>query len=286
MSEEPGIGSRDGAGVATGATTGATTGVAAGAAIGVALVGATAMIGLRWALIDLPLERDEGEYAYIAQRLLSGELPYVHAFNQKPPGVFVAYAAAFLLGGPSVAAVRWLGLLWSLATGLVLAGLTRRLAGPLAGAFALLAFAVLDGDPQLTAIAANTEQFTLLPTALALWQLDRALRGRRGGWLLAGSFMATACWFKPVAATGLLLVGVALCVHAWSAPAARLATWWRGAGAVALGGALVSAPIVAVYAAAGALDPFLDAVFLHNLAYAGAMPLATGLGLLGKRLLV
>ena len=49
-----------------------------------------AFAALRTPLLAVPLERDEGEYAYIAQRMLAAELPYRDAFDQKPPGVFAS----------------------------------------------------------------------------------------------------------------------------------------------------------------------------------------------------
>ena len=45
-------------------------------------------------LLDVPLERDEGEYAYIAWRLGHNELPYRDWVDQKPPAIFWVYRAA------------------------------------------------------------------------------------------------------------------------------------------------------------------------------------------------
>jgi hypothetical protein len=44
------------------------------------------MIMVRVRLADVPLERDEGEYAYIVQLLLQGIPPYSIAYNMKFPG--------------------------------------------------------------------------------------------------------------------------------------------------------------------------------------------------------
>src|SRR5438445_537515 len=51
-------------------------------------------IALRWNSYDLPLIRDEGEYAYSAQLLKRGLAPYEHSFLQKPPLVVYTYALA------------------------------------------------------------------------------------------------------------------------------------------------------------------------------------------------
>lgn len=52
-------------------------------------------------LLQVPLERDEGEYAYMGQLLLKGLPPYVHAYSMKLPGVSVIYALIMALFGQS-----------------------------------------------------------------------------------------------------------------------------------------------------------------------------------------
>ena len=42
--------------------------------------------------LDLPLERDEGEYAYVGALLLGGAAPYEGAYTMKLPGTHGAYA--------------------------------------------------------------------------------------------------------------------------------------------------------------------------------------------------
>ena len=67
----------------------------------VALACAT-FVAIRAPYLSVPLERDEGEYAYIAQRIGHGEIPYRDSFDQKPPGVFAVYWLALRLFGRSV----------------------------------------------------------------------------------------------------------------------------------------------------------------------------------------
>lgn len=62
---------------------------------------------LRAAGADVPLERDEGEYAYIAWQWLEGVVPYVEPFDQKPPAVFAAYALILATLGDSPSAIHW-----------------------------------------------------------------------------------------------------------------------------------------------------------------------------------
>src|SRR2546422_10871646 len=47
---------------------------------------------IRLRLLDAPLDRDEGEYAYFGQLLLQGIPPYAQASNLKMPGIYAVYA--------------------------------------------------------------------------------------------------------------------------------------------------------------------------------------------------
>lgn len=239
-----------------------------------------AFLVIRAPFLSLPLERDEGEYAYVAQGLLAGEVPYRDAFDQKPPGVFVAYGLAFATLGESIEAIHGFLWLWTAAAAALLFLLVREVAGTLAAGFALLVFAIASADPHLQGHAANTENWMLLPLVLSAGACVRGwLRGDRSSWLACGGFAALACGFKQVAVTDALLLATAGvwgdAILARPTPSARQACS-RGA-LFALGAALASAPVVLYFAGNGALAPFLDAVFLHNLEYSRAVPLADGL---------
>ena len=160
------------------------------------LTAISAFVLVRVPLISVPLERDEGEYAYIAQRLLEGEVPYRDAFDQKPPATFFVYAAALRLFGPSVEGIHLFLHAWTAVTALALFGCVRRRGGPLAAAFAALLFSVLSANPKLTGNAANTELFMLLPMVSSVYCLLRALDSptQPWWWIVSGALAATACW--------------------------------------------------------------------------------------------
>jgi hypothetical protein len=52
---------------------------------------------VRLCLLNFPLERDEGEYAYAGQLMLQGIPPYKLAFNMKFPGTYAMYALILFL---------------------------------------------------------------------------------------------------------------------------------------------------------------------------------------------
>src|SRR5437870_9653862 len=65
---------------------------------------------IRVRLLDIPLERDEGEYAYAGQLMLQGIPPYKLAYNLKFPGTYAAYAVIMSIFGHTIRGIH-LGLL-------------------------------------------------------------------------------------------------------------------------------------------------------------------------------
>jgi 4-amino-4-deoxy-L-arabinose transferase-like glycosyltransferase len=233
---------------------------------GFAAVCAFALL-LRVPVANMPLERDEGEYAYIAQQWLQGALPYRDSFDQKPPGVHIVYVLIESLGGTTPAAIHWTAQLYSLGTLAVVFVLGRRLASPAAGVAAAAFTAFMTIDPSVLGSAANTETFMLLPLTAALLASCYAVERASLGWAFAaGALGGAAMLFKQVALSN---VGFYL----------LLVTWWSrrrlaSAAAFLLGviGALV--PVCAYFAVHGAWHEFVDATIGHNLRYASRQPLA------------
>src|SRR5438477_3677592 len=84
-------------------------------------------------LLGLPLERDEGEYAYVGQLLLHGIPPYKLAYSMKFPGTAISYALLMSILGDTTTGIH-LGLILInvITVGLIFL-LGRYLLGELAG---------------------------------------------------------------------------------------------------------------------------------------------------------
>src|SRR5438477_5363017 len=120
-----------------------------------ALIGAFALaILLRSQIAAIPLERDEGEYAYIGQRWLQGDIPYRDTFDQKPPGAFAAYACILWTFAPSANVIHWSIQLYSLATIGCVFVLGRMLFSTAVGFYAACICALLTPSAGLLGIAA------------------------------------------------------------------------------------------------------------------------------------
>src|ERR1043166_1340792 len=101
------------------------------------------VIAIRVRLLDIPLERDEGEYAYAGQLILQGIPPYKLAYNMKFPGTYAAYALIMAIFGQTIVGIHLGLLLINAATILLIFLLGRRLIDSMAGIAAAVAYAVL-----------------------------------------------------------------------------------------------------------------------------------------------
>src|SRR5437762_8992383 len=57
------------------------------------------VLAVRVRLRQMPLERDEGEYAFVGQLVLQGVPPYKEAYNMKLPGTYAVYAVLMAVFG-------------------------------------------------------------------------------------------------------------------------------------------------------------------------------------------
>jgi hypothetical protein len=242
----------------------------AAALAGFALVALAALL-LRAPVADVPFERDEGEYAYLAWRWLEGDVPYRDGFDQKPPGVLAAYALILAAAGASPRAVHWGAQLYTLATLALLLRLGARVASLRVGAAAAVLCAFATTAPGTLGNAANVELFALLPlvaSVLAAWRGSES--GRSADAFGAGAAAGAALAFKPVVAP---LAAFAFALLLFRRPrdaAGRL----RLAALFAAGGAALWLPLLGYFAAHGALDDLYDATVRFNLAYATSVSFA------------
>src|SRR5437899_7408644 len=117
----------------------------------------------RLRLLDFPLERDEGEYAYAGQLILQGIPPYELAYNMKFPGTYAAYALIMSIFGQTIHAIHLGLLLINVATVTLIFFLGRRLLNTMAGLVAALSYSVLSVCPSVLGFAAHASHFVMLP---------------------------------------------------------------------------------------------------------------------------
>ena len=124
---------------------------------------------IRWRLRDLPLERDEGEYAYAGQLILQGIPPYELAWNMKFPGVYFAYAGLMSIFGQTPQGIHCGLILVTSLTILLVFLIGRELMDDSGGLLAALFFALLCSLPSAYGLAAHATHFVVLCVTLGVF---------------------------------------------------------------------------------------------------------------------
>ena len=140
------------------------------------------VIAIRIRLLGIPLERDEGEYAYSGQLILQGVPPYKLAYSMKFPGTYAAYAGIMSIFGQTVAGIHLGLLLINVATVVLIFFLGRQLINSTLGLAAAISYAVLSVSPSVLGFAGHATHFVLVPVLGGILLLfnstDRQAPGR------------------------------------------------------------------------------------------------------------
>jgi hypothetical protein len=169
-------------------------------------------VALRWNNYDAPLIRDEGEYAYSAQLLRSGQLPYEHAFLQKPPMVAYSYLVANLLAPRLFWSPRLVAYLFTALMTVLLGRAARNDFGPEVAWTTMWIVTPMVLLPNLSQFPANSEMFMLLPVMAMI-----SLRYRNSGaaWFAGGAIAVATILYKYTALALLALIFAAWSLRYW-----------------------------------------------------------------------
>ena len=164
---------------------------------------------LRMRMLEIPLERDEGDYAYFAMLMTEGVSPVDEIVRIRFPLISSLYALMITCFGHTASGVHAGLLVVNLATILLLFLIGRKLFGEVAGLVAAAGFAVLDVSPAVQGFSANREQFLILFVVGGVWMLLTAFERRRWPlFFLAGVLMGLAFLIKQHGAAFILFGGL------------------------------------------------------------------------------
>jgi len=120
------------------------------------------VMAVRVRLLDVPLERDEGEYAYMGQLLLQGVPPYTLVYTMKFPGTALMYALFMALFGQTLQGVHLGLLIVNCASIMLVFFIGKRLFGDIAAVVAAISYAVLSLNHSVLGFAAHATHFVIL----------------------------------------------------------------------------------------------------------------------------
>jgi hypothetical protein len=140
------------------------------------------VVMVRSRLLAMPLERDEGEYAYAGQLILEGEPPYKLVYNMKMPGIYATYALIMGVFGQSASGIH-LGFMLVNLGAIVLVYFIGLRFFDRAGAIAASGiYALLSLSPRVQGLNAHATHFVV---CAALGGILALLRGQASGRLAA-----------------------------------------------------------------------------------------------------
>jgi hypothetical protein len=238
----------------------------------------TAAVRIR--LLDVPLERDEGEYAYGGQLILQGLPEHAPLYNIKP-GIYTVYALIMTVFGQTHSAVHMGLVLINAAAIILLFLLAKKLFDPVAALAAAAAFAVLSLGQSVLGLAANREYFVILFALAGILLLLRAIDGQKWLSLLAAAvFFGLAFLMKENGAVFIIFAGLYLLLcelrrrpFSWKLLVAK--------GALFSAGALLPFAVLSIILLRlGMFEMFWFWRFVYTRRYASVIPLSVGLSIL------
>lgn len=235
-------------------------------------------VAVRVRFLDVPLERDEGEYAYAGQLILHGIPPYQLAYNMKFPGTYAAYSLILAVFGQTTAAIHIGLILVNAATIILVFLLGKRLFGKAAGLAGCASYAVMSFSWTFLGMAAHATHFVVLPALGGILLLLKGIEsGRVRSFFWSGACLGLAILMKQ---HGVFFFLFAALYFAWSQWRAKPIAWRPLFANVAalLGGA--TAPLIltaSLLAAMGVFGKFWFWSITYARVYAVEVSLSEGL---------
>jgi len=169
---------------------------------------------IRIRLLSIPLERDEGEYAYAGQLILQGIPPYRLAYNMKMPGIYYAYALAMTIFGQSTVGIHLGLLVVNVGAITLMFFLGRRLFDSTVGLVAAAAYGFLTINQWIFGPQAHATHFVILPALGGILYLLKAVEPPRAWHLLwSGLLLGLGFIMKQ---QGMFFIAFALLFLVWN----------------------------------------------------------------------
>jgi hypothetical protein len=229
---------------------------------------------VRVRLLDVPLERDEGEYAYAGQLILQGIPPYKLAYNMKLPGTYAAYAVSMAVFGETASGIHLGLLLVNAATILMVFFLARKLFNTTVALVASASYALLSASPAVLGFAAHAGQYVVLfALAGAVFLLSALEKDQRKKFFASGLCFGLAFVMKQPGIFYCAFAGLWFLIsRTWKKPIDWKILTRRG-GILLAGMILPFVLTCLILWAAGVFDKFWFWTFSYARAYTNVIPL-------------
>ena len=158
------------------------------------------VVFVRIRLLNVPLERDEGEFAYLGQLLLSGIPPYLTSYSMKPPGIFGAYALSMFFFGENQTGIHIGLLIVNLGSIIFLFYLSKRLYDFWTALTASASYVLLTLSQTVYGVFAHATHYVIFFVLAGLLMLVDALeKDSLKRYLFSGILLGFSCAMKQQA---------------------------------------------------------------------------------------
>jgi hypothetical protein len=158
-------------------------------------------------LIGIPLNRDEGGFAYLGQLISHGGKLYVDGCDLKPPGIFFVYSFLSFLVPFTPEGLHWGLTIYNLGTLVSLVCIAAIICGRFCALWTALIYSVISTSPSVYGFSGSAEMYMLLPITLgflcAILAIDRKNPALS---FLSGVLVCIAFWIKPSAIVFLIFL--------------------------------------------------------------------------------
>jgi hypothetical protein len=162
-------------------------------------------------LLSTPLERDEGEFAYMGQLLLKGSYPYQESYCLKFPGTSFMYALFMSIFGETINGIH-LGLLLTNVTSIILLFILvkRWFYSTTEAVIAASVFAITSLNPSVYGFAAHATHFIVLFTLIGLNLFYISINKNKFIYILLSGIMFSLALLMKQQAIFLVLFAISL----------------------------------------------------------------------------
>ena len=239
------------------------------------------VVVIRIRLLDVPLERDEGEYAYAGQLILQG-LPLFQ--EDRLPGAYIAYALIMAVFGETPSGIHIGLLLVNLGTVILLVFIGKRVCSLMTGTVAGASFAMLSLSQSVQGVFAQNEHFVILFGLWGLLVLQNAIAsGKTYRFLLSGLVLGFAFMMKQHGAA-FVLFGV---LYTGFSCLKNKPVDWRGCllrcGILSVGALIPFGVLCGIHVVAGDFGNFWFWKFTYAREYVSSVSVTAGFGIFKTR---
>ncbi|TAL61465.1 MAG: hypothetical protein EPN85_04795 [Bacteroidetes bacterium] len=240
-----------------------------------------AVLVIRWRFVNMPLERDEGEYAYFGHLILNGITPYTEAYNMKLPGIYYMYALIMAVFGESYRGIHIGFVLLNAGTMVLFFYALKHFFSPMTAVLTAGFYGLMGMSMHVLGFAAHATHFSVFYVALSLFFFSKYEQKKTLLYaMLTGGMLGMSFLMKQQAVYFILFGGIVFLIFEFMEKPVSLRKITRNIFAFSAGVFIPYALVLLVMLVTGTFDKFWFWTVQYAGAYVSGVPWSQGRELL------